>query len=93
MGHKVDFACRACRYEERDLGVGRGRRPWPVLRLFRCDNCRSVGSAWVDEGGLARCSLCYHDDIVLLPDDAASVACPKCEERGVFTHHLGETWE
>ncbi len=93
MGHKVDFVCRACRYEERDLGVGRGRRPWPVLRLFRCDNCHSVGSAWVDEDGVARCSLCYHDDIALLADDITSVTCPKCTERGVFTHHPGETWE
>lgn len=93
MGHKVDFACRACRYEERDLGVGRGRRPEPALRLFQCGNCRSIGSAWVGGGFVPRCSLCYHDDIALFADDVLAVACPKCGGPGVFTHRHEETWE
>ncbi len=93
MGHKVDFLCRACHYEERDLGVGCGRRPQPCLRLFRCDNCHSIGSTWVGAGGIPRCSLCYHDAITLLADDVMGVACPKCAAPGTFAHHREDVWE
>jgi hypothetical protein len=93
MGHKVDFLCRACRYEERDLGVGCGRRPEPCLRLFHCDNCHSIGSTWVGAGKIARCSLCYDDAIAPLDDDVVAVDCPKCGGPGVFVHHHDEVWE
>ncbi len=93
MGHFADFRCRGCRYEEVDLGVGHGRKPTPVLKLFRCDHCHSVGSTWVQEGRVTRCSFCYHDEPVLLADDVTALACPKCQAPGVVTHRRDATWE
>lgn len=93
MGHKADFRCFGCRYEENDLAVGRGRRPGPYLRLFRCDNCHSIGSTWIEEGKTPRCSFCYHDEVKLLPDDVTLVECPKCEQRGTIVHRRDDTWE
>ncbi|WP_298135461.1 hypothetical protein [Acidiferrobacter sp.] len=93
MGHTVDFVCRACRYEERDLAVGHGRQPEPCLRLFHCDNCHSVGSTWLGAGRIARCSFCYHEAITLLADDAAGTPCPKCHAPGTFVHRRDQSWE
>ncbi|HET9122909.1 MAG TPA: hypothetical protein VFN52_05340 [Acidiferrobacteraceae bacterium] len=90
MGHMVRYRCSRCRYEEMDLGVGAGRQEPPRLRLFQCDNCHSVGSTWVSPDRVPRCSLCYHDTIVLLPDDAGAWACPKCGEAGQFEPLEGE---
>ncbi len=67
--------------------------PVPYLRLFSCDNCHSVGSTWVDDATTPRCSLCYHDGIQLLADDAETSVCPKCGERGAFIHHRDQIWE
>lgn len=93
MGHQADFQCLGCRYEEKDLAVGHGRRPSPYLRLFRCDHCHSVGSTWIEEGKTPRCSLCYHDEPTLLPDDVGAVDCPKCQKRAAFTQRREATWE
>ena len=92
MGGFVDFACKHCRYEENDIGVGRGKREFPYLVLYRCDNCHSIGSAWVHENRAPLCTLCYHDDLTLLPDDTRSVNCPKCGEPAGLTPKEGR-WE
>lgn len=93
MGHKAGFRCFSCRYEESDLGVGHGRHPSPYLSLFCCDNCHSVGSAWVADGGVVRCSLCYAEEPTLLPETTQTLKCPKCGQSGVITHWRKETWE
>ncbi|MDA8390979.1 MAG: hypothetical protein M0Z76_09675 [Gammaproteobacteria bacterium] len=93
MGHLVDFYCRHCRYEEKDVGVGQGRAPTPFLRLFSCPNCHSFGSCWIEDGKTPRCSWCYHDAVVLVADDAAGLPCPKCGEPAKLTHRSGDTWE
>lgn len=90
MGHIVRYACSRCQYVEVDLGVGSGKEEFPRLQLFRCDNCHSVGSTWCKPERLPRCSLCYHDAITLLPDDAAAALCPKCGEAGHFEQQEGE---
>lgn len=92
MGWFVDFRCRHCRYEELDIGVGRGRNEFPFLVLFRCDNCKTVGSTWVYENRLPICSHCYHDAVMVLPDDTVCVNCPKCGEPATLTRQEG-TWE
>ena len=93
MGHKADFHCFGCRYEEKDLAIGRGRRPSPYLSLFRCDHCHSIGSTWIEEAKKPRCSFCYHDAPTLLAEDVTVVDCPRCEQRGTIVHRRGETWE
>ncbi len=93
MGHLVDFHCRYCRYEEKDVAVGHGRTAVPVLRLFSCPNCHSFGSCWVEEGQSPRCSFCYHDAVTLLADDTTMLACPKCGERAKVTQRSADTWE
>jgi len=93
MGHKVDFHCFSCRYEELDLGVGAGARPSPYLSLFRCDHCHSVGSAWVAEGQTPRCSFCYDDEPVLLALDTKALDCPKCGKRATLHHRYEDSWQ
>ncbi|HEX9625841.1 MAG TPA: hypothetical protein VGA00_02760 [Acidiferrobacterales bacterium] len=92
MGGFVDFYCRHCRYAETDIGVGRGREEFPFLRLFRCDNCKSVGSTWVHENRIPRCSVCYHDAVTLLADDTRKLNCPKCGDPAEFVAKEG-SWE
>jgi predicted RNA-binding Zn-ribbon protein involved in translation (DUF1610 family) len=72
--------------------VGRGSRPGPALRLFRCGHCRSVGSTWTQPGESPYCSACYDEGVELLADDTTEIACPKCEEVASFCPLEGE-WE
>lgn len=92
MGHFVDFHCSFCKYEETNLGVGRGRVEFPFLKLYRCDNCKTIGSTWIYENRLPRCAGCYHDAIMLLDDDAQRVNCPKCGEPARLKPRDGE-WQ
>ena len=92
MGRYRRFQCDHCRYGEDVIPVGRGSRPGPVLRLFRCGHCRSVGSTWSQPGEAPYCSVCYDEDVELLADDTAEIACPKCEEVASFWPLEGE-WE
>ena len=78
MGSFVDFKCNFCGYEATDIGVGHGKRSYPRLALFRCDKCKSVGSTWVGEDQRPICSMCYDEEIVLLPDNDSQLECPKC---------------
>lgn len=92
MGWFVDFRCGHCKYEEPDIGVGRGRNAFPFLALIRCDNCKTIGSTWIYENRLPMCSRCYHDAVTILPDDTTRVNCPKCGEPASLTRKEG-TWE
>ncbi len=92
MGFFVDFRCQNCRYEERDIGVGRGKSEFPFLALFRCDNCKTIGSTWINEHQLPLCAHCYHDAVVILPDDTTRVNCPKCGEPALITRKEG-AWQ
>lgn len=92
MGRFVGFRCRFCKYEETGLGIGRGRTEFPFLKLYRCDNCKTIGSTWIYENRIPRCAGCYHDAITLLDDDARQVNCPKCGEPAPLTPQDGE-WQ
>jgi len=92
MGRFVDFRCKHCRYEETDIGVGKGKNPSPCLALFRCTRCRSTGSTWVKENETPRCGLCYEEGVTLLPDDTTRIDCPRCGQPAQFTPKEG-SWE
>ncbi len=92
MGWYVDFRCPYCNYEETGIGVGRGRRSFPYLALFCCDNCKSVGSTWVQQDQPPRCGVCYHEQVTLLKEDVRRISCPKCGEPATFSRGEGE-WE
>lgn len=92
MGGFVDFRCTHCRLEMEEIPVGKGRRPWPYLALYRCTRCKTVGSTWIQEDQPARCSVCYEDGVTLLPDDTTRVDCPKCGKPAQFTPRDG-SWE
>ncbi|MDH3513408.1 MAG: hypothetical protein OEM83_00870 [Gammaproteobacteria bacterium] len=92
MGSFVDFKCKFCRYEEYGIGVGRGKAEMPFLSLYRCNHCHTIGSTWIHEGKIPRCSNCYDDAISILPDDARRVSCPKCGEPAVITPKEG-SWD
>ena len=92
MGSFVDFACKNCHYEEKAIGIGRGRNELPYLALFRCDHCHSIGSTWVHANRVPVCGNCYHDGLTLLPDDSRGVNCPKCGEPAKLTPKEGG-WE
>ncbi len=89
MGGFVEFKCRYCNYEETDIGVGRGQQAFPYLALFCCDNCKSVGSTWVHENRTPRCGACYHEGVMLLPDNVQHIDCPKCGQPATFSHKEG----
>lgn len=93
MGHRADFICHRCHYEERDIAIGHGRQPLPFLALFSCSNCHSVGSSWVGGERPVRCSFCYDEAITILADDTTAVACPKCQEPAYLTHRFDDVWE
>lgn len=80
MGGFVDFRCSFCKYEENDIGIGHGKKAFPFLALYRCDNCQTIGSTWVYPDKLPHCSQCYHDAVTILPEDTRRVMCPKCGE-------------
>ena len=92
MGGFVAYRCDACGYEEPRLPLGRGRQEGPYLALYRCDNCRGVGTAWVFPDRPPLCSYCYHEEIVLLADDTALIDCPRCGEPGRVVPVEGD-WE
>lgn len=92
MGHIVDFQWPYYKYAEHDLGVGRGKSAFPFLALFRCDSCKTIGSTWVRENQIPRCSNCYHDAVIVLPDDATRVGCPRRGEVARITRKEG-AWE
>ena len=92
MGSFVAFKCKFCQYEEPGIGVGRGKAEFPFLALFHCHHCHSLGSTWVYENKIPRCSQCYDDALTILPDDTRRVNCPKCGEPGVITPKEG-SWE
>lgn len=89
MGGYVDFRCQHCRYQETDIGVGKGKRPFPCLALFRCARCKSTGSTWVKENATPRCGLCYEEGVTLLPDDTTHIDCPRCGKPALFTPREG----
>ena len=80
------------RYEEPSISVGRGRAETPFLALYRCNHCLTIGSAWMHEGKIPRCASCYDATIIILPDDARRVSCPKCGEPAVIAPQEG-SWE
>ena len=92
MGGFVSFKCALCRYEEPEIGVGRGHAEFPFLALYRCDNCKTIGSTWVEQNRLPRCAGCYHDAITILPDNTRRVNCPKCGEPARITPRDGD-WQ
>lgn len=92
MGFFVDFKCDSCKYEEESIGVGHGKNPTPHLALYRCNQCKSIGSTWVSDGGIARCSLCYDEAVTILPDDTRRVDCPKCGKPARIAVREG-SWE
>ena len=92
MGGFVDFRCKHCRYEETEIGVGRGKQPFPRLSLFRCTKCKSTGSTWVRENELPRCGICDEEGVALLPEEATRIECPRCGKPAQFTPREG-SWE
>jgi len=92
VGGFVDFSCKHCRYEQPDIGVGRGKRAYPYLALLRCAGCKCIGSTWIYEDGVAKCGICYHDAPVLLPDDTRQLDCPRCGKPATLTPKEG-SWE
>jgi len=92
MGGYVDFRCKHCRYEETDIGVGKGKNPSPRLVLFRCIKCKSTDSTWVKENEMPRCGLCYEEGVTLLPDDTTHIDCPRCGKPAQFVIKEG-IWE
>ncbi len=91
MGSFVGFKCKFCQYEEPRIGVGRGKAGMPFLALYRCNHCHTIGSTWIHENKIPRCSSCY-DAIVILPDDTRRVSCPKCGELAMIAPKEG-SWE
>ncbi|HEU5337935.1 MAG TPA: hypothetical protein VFU39_01485 [Sulfuricaulis sp.] len=92
MGSFVSFKCKFCQYEEPNLGVGCGKAEMPFLSLYRCNHCHTIGSTWIHEGKIPRCSNCYDEAIVILPDNSRRVNCPKCGEPAVITSKEG-SWD
>ena len=92
MGGFVDYRCKHCGYEETDIGVGRGRTPFPYLALYRCTKCKTVGGIWIQENEPPRCGACYEVGVTILPDDARRVECPRCGRPAQFTSKEG-SWE
>lgn len=92
MGSFVDFKCKFCKYEETNIGIGRGKTGFPFLALYRCNHCHTIGSTWVHENRIPRCSHCYDDALTMLPDDTRRTNCPKCGESGVIVPREG-SWE
>ena len=89
MGHFAGFNCSFCHYSEPELGVGGGRAEFPLLKLFRCDSYKPIGSAWIYPDKLPHCSHCYHGAVTILDDDASSVSCPRCGEPGITRKECG----
>ncbi len=92
MGSFVGFKCKFCQYEEPSIGVGRGKAETPLLALYRCKHCLTIGSAWIHEGKIPCCANCYDDAIVILPDDTRRVNCPKCRESAMIAPKDG-SWD
>jgi len=92
MGGFVDFHCRHCRLDLPEIPFGKGRNPSPVLELFRCRRCKTVGSTWVHAGQVPLCGTCYEEGVELLPEDVARIDCPKCGKPAQFTPRDGH-WE
>ncbi|MCR4300624.1 MAG: hypothetical protein NUV51_03365 [Sulfuricaulis sp.] len=92
MGIYVGIKCKFCQYQEASIGVGRGQAEMPYLALYRCDHCHTIGSTWIHEGKIPRCSNCYDDAIGILPNDTRRVNCPKCGEPAAITPKEG-VWE
>lgn len=86
------YRCTACGYAEPRLALGRGRRPAPYLALFRCRNCRAVGTTWVGGGRPPLCTYCYDEAIELVPDDTRTLDCPRCGGPGRVSV-LDGVWE
>jgi len=92
VGSFVDFKCQFCQYEEPSIGIGRGKAEFPFLALYRCHHCHTIGSTWIYENRIPRCSQCYDDALTLLPEDTRRVNCPKCGEPAVIAPKEG-SWE
>ncbi len=90
MGGYVEFYCPFCRYHEPELAIGHGSQARQYLALFKCDHCKTIGSAWVSEEGRIRCGNCYDTEITLLPDETQLCVCPRCGEQGSLSKKQGE---
>lgn len=92
MGSFITYQCKHCRYEENEIGVGRGRNPFPYLALCCCSRCKTVGSTWIQDNQPARCGVCYDAGVTLLPDDTTRIDCPRCGRPANVTPAAG-SWE
>ncbi len=91
MGGFAKYSCLNCGYVEDRIGFGAGKNPEPHLQLYRCDHCKTVGSAWVEGEQPPRCGSCYDKEITLLDAKNTSFNCPKCDTLAVLAV-LEETW-
>jgi hypothetical protein len=92
VGGFVNFHCKQCRYEVTEIGVGKGKHPFPFLALYRCPKCKTVGSTWVNESETPRCGVCYEEGVTLLQDNTTHIDCPRCGKPAQFMPQEG-VWE
>ncbi len=92
MGGFVKFGCMNCGYAEERIGFGRGKSSESCLRLYCCDQCKTVGSAWVEADRQPLCGGCYNKEITLLEPKNSSFSCPKCDTLAVLAV-LEDTWD
>ena len=92
MGSFVGFECRFSRCEDVSIGVGHGKAAAPFQALYRCHYCRTIGSAWIHEVKIPRCSNRYDDAITILPEDPWRTNRPKCGQPAVIAPKEGN-WD
>lgn len=84
MGYFIGYQCHFCGYSDPQIALGFGKDPDMEMKLYHCDNCKSVGSAWHRKGEAIRCTYCYHPGIELLDSATKVFSCPKCGEPALF---------
>jgi predicted RNA-binding Zn-ribbon protein involved in translation (DUF1610 family) len=92
MGGFVKFSCMNCGYTEERIGYGHGNNPEPRLQLYRCGQCKTVGSTWVEGDRPPLCGGCYNKEITLLESKNASFDCPRCDTAARLSVRE-DTWE
>ncbi len=91
MGGFVSFNGMNCGYSEERIGFGHGKQPEPYLQLYKCDSCKTVGSARIQGDRKPLCSGCYNENIELLDPKDNSIPCPKCDTSAVIKV-VEDTW-